>query len=250
MEIVSKVGSQTLETLAIGAGKLQEVVGSTIGPGGSVGAIVTSDLRLHSGRTEINRIFTRDGYRLTKYFFVADPFEQVAVDLLSETAEETAKCVGDGTTTSIILACSIFVGGAKLVAAGHNPLIITGGINKAILTVTNSLRNFAIPFKEDDHLDGLAMSAARDNEEVARSVVKAIKIATTDGYIDVSIGDTKKTTFVTDEYFEISGTVIGKPNAEIKIESSHYVLINPQVLFFDIEIRHQSNRVTIDNQKT
>ena len=50
----------------------------------------------------------------------------------AKVASKTNDVAGDGTTTATVLAQAIFREGSKLVAAGHNPMAIKRGIDKAV----------------------------------------------------------------------------------------------------------------------
>jgi len=67
--------------------------------------------------------------------------------MVKEVAFKTFDVVGDGTTTVIVLAQAIFREGSKLVAAGHNPMEIKRGIEKAVTSVVAELKKMAKPTK-------------------------------------------------------------------------------------------------------
>src|SRR5438132_6933051 len=78
---------------------------------------------------------TKDGVTVAKEIELADPFENMGAQMVREVASKTSDIAGDGTTTATVLAHAIFREGGKLVAAGHNPMELKRGIDKAVEAV-------------------------------------------------------------------------------------------------------------------
>ena len=68
--------------------------------------------------------------------------------MVKEVASKTSDVAGDGTTTATVLAQAIYREGSKLVAAGHNPMEIKRGIEKAVEKVVAELKKMTKPTKE------------------------------------------------------------------------------------------------------
>ena len=75
---------------------------------------------------------TKDGVTVAKEIELEDKFENMGAQIIKEVASKTSDVAGDGTTTATVLAQSIYREGAKLVAAGHNPMELKRGIDKAV----------------------------------------------------------------------------------------------------------------------
>ena len=56
----------------------------------------------------------------------------MGAQMVREVASKTNDDAGDGTTTATVLAQAIYREGAKIVAAGHNPMELKRGIDKAV----------------------------------------------------------------------------------------------------------------------
>src|SRR5205823_5564851 len=69
-----------------------------------------------------------------------DRFENIGAQMVKEVASKTSDIAGDGTTTATVLAQAIYREGSKLVAAGHNPMEIKRGIDKAVEAVVAHLK--------------------------------------------------------------------------------------------------------------
>src|SRR6202142_353374 len=75
---------------------------------------------------------TKDGVTVAKEIELENKFENMGAQMVREVASKTSDVAGDGTTTATVLAQAIYREGSKLVAAGHNPMEIKRGIDKAV----------------------------------------------------------------------------------------------------------------------
>src|SRR5690349_22828458 len=80
---------------------------------------------------------TKDGVTVAKEIELEDRFENMGAQMVKEVASRTSDVAGDGTTTATVLARAIFTEGLKLVAAGHDPMSIKRGIDKAVTKVVD-----------------------------------------------------------------------------------------------------------------
>src|SRR5215467_11638320 len=83
---------------------------------------------------------TKDGVTVAKEIELPDKFENMGAQMVKEVASKTSDVAGDGTTTATVLARSIFTEGAKMVAAGHDPMNLKRGVERAVETVTAELK--------------------------------------------------------------------------------------------------------------
>ena len=84
-------------------------------------------------------LVTKDGVSVAKEIELPDKFENMGAQMVKEVASQTSDVAGDGTTTATVLAQSIFKAGSKLVVAGHNPMDLKRGIDKAVEVVVADL---------------------------------------------------------------------------------------------------------------
>src|SRR6187397_1004961 len=91
---------------------------------------------------------TKDGVTVAKEIELENKFENMGAQMVKEVASKTSDVAGDGTTTATVLAQAIFREGAKLVAAGHNPMDIKRGIDKAVAAITAELKKMAKQTKD------------------------------------------------------------------------------------------------------
>jgi chaperonin GroEL len=117
-----------------GVNALAEAVSVTLGPKGRNVVIDKS-----YGPPTV----TKDGVTVAKEIELFDHFENMGAQMVREVASKTSDVAGDGTTTATVLAQAIYREGSKLVAAGHNPMDIKRGIDKAVENVVQSLKAMA-----------------------------------------------------------------------------------------------------------
>jgi chaperonin GroEL len=133
---------------------------------------------------------TNDGVTIAREIEVEDVFENQGAQLVREVATATNDVAGDGTTTATLLAQTIVRHGLKNVAAGANPLGLRRGIEKAVDSVVENLRE-----KQSKDIAGkeqiarvAAISAADD--EIGNIIADAIDKVGKDGVVNVEEGQT------------------------------------------------------------
>src|SRR3954465_14668314 len=80
-------------------------------------------------------VITKDGVTVAKEIELDNRFENMGAQMVKEVASKTAEVAGDGTTTATVLAQAIYSEGAKLIAAGANPMDLKRGIETAVESV-------------------------------------------------------------------------------------------------------------------
>ena len=162
-------------SLMRGVDELTRVVGLTLGP---------------SGRNVLlSRMFTlpivcSDGVTIAKEVELPDAYENMGAQLVKEAASKTNDMVGDGTTTSVVLAQALVRNGFMNVAAGANGLALKEGIAKAIEAVTGELKKMATPVKDRDQIARVAALSAHE-EAIASLLAEAMDKVGRDGVITI-----------------------------------------------------------------
>src|SRR5262245_26093616 len=90
---------------------------------------------------------TKDGVTVAKEVEIENKFQNMGAQMVKEVASKTSDVAGDGTTTATVLAQSIYNEGAKLVAAGLNPMDLKRGIDAAVSTVVDKLKEQSVSTK-------------------------------------------------------------------------------------------------------
>src|SRR5687768_10924565 len=78
---------------------------------------------------------TKDGVTVAKEIELENKLANMGAQMVKEVASKTSDVAGDGTTTATVLAQAIYTEGAKMVAAGHNPMELKRGIDAAVEAV-------------------------------------------------------------------------------------------------------------------
>src|SRR5574339_912663 len=86
-------------------------------------------------------LITKDGVTVAKEIELENKFENMGAQMVKEVASKTNDIAGDGTTTATVLAQAIFREGIKMVVAGHDPMTLKRGIDRAVKAVTDELKS-------------------------------------------------------------------------------------------------------------
>ena len=105
-----------------------------------------------------------DGVTIAKEIELKEPFQNMGAQLLKEAASKTNDSVGDGTTTSTILAQNMVRQGFRNIAAGSNPMALKKGIDKAVTALKVEIEAMAQPVQGRTQIAQVAILAAHDEE--------------------------------------------------------------------------------------
>jgi chaperonin GroEL len=168
-----------------GVNALANAVRVTLGPQGRNVVIETS-----FGSPTI----TKDGVTVAKEIELENKFENRGAQMVREVASKTSDVAGDGTTTATVLAQAIYREGAKLVAAGHNPMDIKRGIEKAVEVVVESMRKMAKSTKDPQEIAQVGTVSANGDETVGQLLSEAMEKVGKEGVITVEEAKSAETT--------------------------------------------------------
>ncbi len=131
---------------------------------------------------------TKDGVSVSKEIELPEPFQNMGAKMVNEVASKTSDVVGDGTTTSIVLAEAIYLEGLRHVAAGANPMAINRGIGKAAETAANFIREVSVPIKGHGDIAKVATISANNDPSVGEILAQAIDAVGKEGVIEIEEG--------------------------------------------------------------
>ncbi len=162
-----------------GLSQLAEAVKVTLGPTGR-------NVILHKswGSPKV----TKDGVSVSKEIELPDPFKNMGAKMVNEVATKTSDIVGDGTTTSIVLAEAIYAEGLRHVTAGANPMAIQRGIDKAVEAAGKYIREASVPVKGHDDIAKVATISANNDSSVGEILADAMDKVGKEGVIEVEEG--------------------------------------------------------------
>ncbi|WEX74578.1 chaperonin GroEL [Sinorhizobium numidicum] len=136
---------------------------------------------------------TKDGVAVAKEIELADKFENMGAQMVREVASKTNDLAGDGTTTATVLAASILREGAKLVAAGMNPMDLKRGIDLGVAAVVKEIQARAKEVKSSGEIAQVGTIAANGDATVGEMIAKAVDKVGNEGAITVEEAKTAET---------------------------------------------------------
>ncbi len=162
-----------------GVAQLSRAVKVTLGPTGR-------NVILHKswGSPRI----TKDGVSVSKEIELPQPFQNMGAKMVNQVASKTSDTVGDGTTTSTVLAEAIYAEGLKHVTAGANPMAIQRGISKATEAVSKFIRSVSVPVKGHDDIAKVATISANNDPSVGEILADAFDKVGKEGVIEIEEG--------------------------------------------------------------
>ena len=137
---------------------------------------------------------TKDGVTVAKEIELEEPYENMGAQMVKEVASKTSDVAGDGTTTATILAQSIYREGLKNVAAGHNPMALKRGIEKAVDSVVGELKNLSGEISEKTEIAQVAAISANNDPTIGDLIADAMEKVGKDGVITVEEAKSLETT--------------------------------------------------------
>ncbi len=137
---------------------------------------------------------TKDGVTVAKEIELENKFENMGAQMVREVASKTSDVAGDGTTTATVLAQAIYREGAKLVAAGHNPMDIKRGIDKAVIALVEEIHNIAKPTRDPNEIAQIGTVSANGDTTIGKLLSEAMEKVGKEGVITVEEAKSAETT--------------------------------------------------------
>jgi chaperonin GroEL len=128
---------------------------------------------------------TKDGVTVAKEIQLEDKFENMGAQMVKEVASKTSDIAGDGTTTATVLARAIFSEGLKLVAAGHDPMSIKRGIDKAVAKVVEELKSISKPTRDRGEIAQVGTISANNDKTIGDILAESMDKVGKEGVITV-----------------------------------------------------------------
>jgi chaperonin GroEL len=130
-------------------------------------------------------VVTKDGVSVAKEIELEDKFENMGAQMVKEVASKTSDVAGDGTTTATVLARAIYAEGVKMVAAGHDPMSIKRGIDKAAAAVVAELKNLSKPTRDQKEIAQVGTISANNDPTIGEIIAEAMDKVGKEGVITV-----------------------------------------------------------------
>ena len=173
------------DRLLDGIKQLNDSVSSTLGPAGR-----TVLIKRLGQKTKV----TKDGVTVAKNFKeLDDQVASVGVELVRNVSIKSGNEVGDGTTTSTVLATSILEEGVKQIKDGSNAVEIKKGIDEAVSTVITKLKEMSTEIADDSQIKEVATISANNDEECGELILQALDKVGRDGIVTIEESKTGET---------------------------------------------------------
>ena len=225
MAKVIKFGEDARKSLLEGVNKLADTVKVTLGP---KGRNVVLDKSFGAP------LITNDGVTIAKEIELEDKFENMGARLVKEVSTKTNDVAGDGTTTATVLAQSMIKEGVKNVAAGADPMAIKRGMDKAVNTAVEGLKEISSEVDGKEDIARVA-SISANNEEIGNLIAEAMEKVSKDGVITIEESKTSNTELNVVEGMQFDKGYLS-PYMATDTEKMEAVLDNPYILLTDKKI--------------
>ncbi len=220
-----KFGEDARKSLLEGVNKLADTVKVTLGP---KGRNVVLDKSFGAP------LITNDGVTIAKEIELEDKFENMGARLVKEVSTKTNDVAGDGTTTATVLAQSMIKEGVRNVAAGSDPMAIKRGIDKAVNTAVDGLKEISSQVNGKKDIARVA-SISANNEEIGNLIADAMEKVSKDGVITIEESKTSNTELNVVEGMQFDKGYLS-PYMATDTEKMEAVLDNPYILITDKKI--------------
>ena len=174
-------GHEARVRLAFGVKLLANAVKVTLGPRGRH-AILERGLAAP--------VLTKDGVTVAREITLADPLQNMGVQLATEASARTGESVGDGTTTAAVLTQAILREGLKHAASGFSPIELKRGIDLATTAIVKQLAVLARELASSGEIAQVATVSANGDSGIGALIARAFDKVGKDGVITVEDGPT------------------------------------------------------------
>ncbi len=189
-------------------------------------------------------LITKDGVTVAKEIELENKFENMGAQMVKEVASKTNDEAGDGTTTATVLAQAIYREGAKIVSAGHNPMSVKRGIDKAVGIVIEELKAMAKPVKGSNEVAQVGSISANNDKEIGQMLADAMERVGKEGVITIEESKTAKTEVTVVEGMQFDRGYLS-PYFVTNAERMEAVLENAYVLVYDKKISSMKDMISI-----
>jgi chaperonin GroEL len=173
---VVKFGTEARDKILRGVKTLADAVTVTLGPKGRNVVIEKS-----WGAPTV----TKDGVTVAKEIQLEDKFENMGAQMVKEVASKTSDVAGDGTTTATVLARAIFAEGSRMVAAGHDPMTLKRGVDKAVAAIVDELKKLSKSTKDPKEIAQVGTISANNDSTIGDIIAEAMDKVGKEGVITV-----------------------------------------------------------------
>jgi chaperonin GroEL len=226
------------ESILRGVRVLADAVAVTLGPKGRNVVIEKS-----FGSPTI----TKDGVTVAKEIDLENRFENMGAQMVKEVASKTSDKAGDGTTTATVLARAIYEEGLKLVAAGHSPMDLKRGIDKAVEVVVAELKKLSKSTGDRKAIAQVGTISANGDETIGTIIAEAMEKVGKEGVITVEEAKGLETTLDVVEGMQFDRGYVS-PYFVTNRDRMEVVLDDPFILISEKKVSSMQDMIPILEQ--
>jgi len=230
--------SAAREKVLRGATQIADAVRITLGPKSK-----SVLMQKHFGAP----VVCNDGVAIAKEFDLKDPEENLGAQMLRQAAEKTGDLVGDGTSTSTIIAHAIFADGVRNVAAGASAVDLKRGLDRALAVAVKALQAMSRKVSERKEKAQVATISAHNDPQVGELVADAMERVGEEGVITVEESKTTETILEVVEGLQFDRGYLSRYFVT-DLEKMESVLEDPLILITDRKINQIKDLLPILEQ--
>ncbi len=181
-----------------------------------------------------------DGVTIAKEFDLEDPEENLGAQMIREAAEKTGEAVGDGTSTSTILAHAIFAEGVRNVTAGASAVDIKRGLDHGLAVAVDAIKKISRPVASRKEKEQVAAISAHNDETIGKLVADAMEKVGPEGAITVEEARTTETSLEVVEGMQFDRGYLS-PYFITNPEKMEAILDDTLILLTDKKIAHMTD---------
>ncbi|MGB5708552.1 MAG: chaperonin GroEL, partial [Arenicellales bacterium] len=192
-------------------------------------------------------IICDDGVTIAKEVDLEDPEENLGAQMLRQAAEKTGENVGDGTSTSTLLAHAIFADGIRNVVAGASGIDIKRGLDRGLGVAVDALKKISEPVRTQKEKMQVATISAHHSELIGNLVADAMEQVGDEGVITVEESNTTETVLDVVEGMQFDRGYLS-PYFVTDTEKMEAVYQDPYILICDRKIGRLNDLVPLLEQ--
>ena len=192
-------------------------------------------------------IVCNDGITIAKEIELANPEENLGAQMIREAAERTGDAVGDGTSTSAILAHAIFAEGLHNVAAGASAVDLKRGLDRGLRVAVKALKGLSRPVASRREKAQIATISAHNDESIGELVADAYEKVGPEGVITVEEAKTTESALEVVEGMQFDRGYLS-PYFITDAEKMEVVLEDPLILLHEKKIASMNDMLPLLEQ--
>jgi chaperonin GroEL len=190
---------------------------------------------------------TKDGVTVAKEIQLEDKFQNMGAQMVKEVASKTSDVAGDGTTTATVLARAIFTEGAKMVAAGHDPMSIKRGVDKAVAKAVEELKSLSKSTRGREEIAQVGTVSANGDRTIGDIIAEAMDKVGKEGVITVEEAKSLETVLDVVEGMQFDRGYLS-PYFVTDAERMEVVLEDPYILIHEKKLSAMKDLIPVLEQ--